>query len=242
MHDDRPKPARHPVPRALLIDGMGTLVTLAAPAPALRHELAVRFDVEVSEQEAAAALRAEITFYRVHMEWGRDAESLAGLRRRCAQVLREALPPSDRLAALDLAELTEALLAALRFEAYDDARPALLRARAAGIRVVVVSNWDVSLHEVLERLGLAPLLHAVVTSAALGAAKPAPAIFRHALALAGVAAHEAVHVGDSVEEDVRGAAACGLRPLLLRREEDDGAADAGEVETIRSLAELDWQP
>ncbi|MGZ4272275.1 MAG: HAD family hydrolase [Solirubrobacteraceae bacterium] len=227
-------------PRALLIDGLGTLVSLAAPAPALRHELAGRFGVEVSEAEAGAALAAEIAYYRAHMGLGRDTDSLGALRRRCAEVLREALPPSDRLAALDSAAVTEALLAALRFEAYEDARPALLRARAAGARVVVVSNWDVSLHEVLERLGLAPLLHAVVTSAAVGAAKPAPAIFRHALALAAAAPEDAVHVGDNVEEDVRGAAACGIRPVLLRRDGGAAAADAGEAATIAGLAELDW--
>lgn len=229
-------------PGALLLDGMGTLVALAAPAPALRRELATRFGVEVTVAQAAAALRAEITYYRAHMGRGRDADSLAGLRRHCAEVLREALPPCDRLAALDIAELTDALLAALRFEAYADARPALLRARAAGARVVVVSNWDVSLHEVLERIGLAPLLHAVVTSAGIGAAKPAPAIFHHALALADAEPQDAIHVGDSVEEDVRGAAACGIRPLLLQRDQDAGADGSGDVPMIRSLAELHWRP
>jgi len=240
MHDSGFTAAPDAAPQALLIDGMGTLVALAAPAPALRHELATRFGVEVTSEQAASALRAEITYYRAHMALGRDADSLGALRRRCAAVLRDALPPSESLAALDIAELTEALLAALRFEAYADARPALVRVRAAGARVVVVSNWDVSLHEVLERVGLAPLLHGVVTSAAVGASKPAPAIFRHALALAEVEPRDAVHVGDSVEEDVRGAAACGIRPLLLLRDGESTAADAGEVATIASLAELGW--
>ena len=242
MHARRPTPSRRGAPHTLLIDGMGTLIALGAPAPALRHELAARFGIGVSTEQAAGALRAEITYYRAHMGLGRDANSLAALRRRCAEVLREALPFSDRLAGLDIAELTEALLAALHFEAYPDARPVLLRARAAGARVVVVSNWDVSLHDVLERIGLAPLLDGVVTSAAVGAPKPAPAIFHHALALAEVEAQDAVHVGDSVEEDVRGAAACGIRPLLLRREGDDGIEDPGAVDTIRSLAELAWHP
>ena len=102
------------------------------------------------------------------MEPGRDADSLRALRRRCAEVLRAALPPSERLAALDTAAITEALLGALRFEAYADARPALYGARRAGARIVVVSNWDVSLPEVLERVGLAPLVDGVVTSAAVG--------------------------------------------------------------------------
>jgi putative hydrolase of the HAD superfamily len=87
---------------------------------------------------------------------------------------------------------------------------------------------------VLERVGLAALVDAVVTSAAVGARKPAPAIFAHALALAGTAPAHALHVGDSLSEDVAGARASGIRPLLLRR---DGIREPG-VETIGSLAEL----
>jgi putative hydrolase of the HAD superfamily len=246
MHASATRPAGacapKPSPRALLIDGLGTLVSLAPPAPALRIELSARFGVEVSEEQAGAALAAEITYYRAHMGLGRDADSLGALRRRCAEVLRDALPPSDRLAALDPNEVTEALLAALRFEAFADARPALTRARAVGARVIVVSNWDVSLIEVLERVGLSPLLDGVVTSAAVGAAKPAPGIFSHALALAGVPAGDAVHVGDSLEEDVRGAAACGIEPVLLRRDGEPRIDDSGHVTTISSLADLDWRP
>jgi FMN phosphatase YigB (HAD superfamily) len=77
-----------------------------------------------------------------------------------------------------------------------------------------------------------------VSSAELGAAKPAPAAFRRALTLAGVPAAEAVHVGDRVEEDVEGARAAGIAPVLVVRE-----GDAPELEepvwTIRSLRELE---
>ena len=61
----------------------------------------------------------------------------------------------------------------------------------------MVSNWDVSLHERLDELGLAPLLDGAVASAELGAAKPDPAIFAHALALAGAEPERAWHAGDS---------------------------------------------
>jgi putative hydrolase of the HAD superfamily len=226
-----------PPASALLIDGLGTLVRLAPPAPALRRELAIRLHLDISAAEAQRALGAEIAFYRAHMGLGRDADSLTALRRRCAEVLRDALPSRTRPARLPIPAVTEALLSSLRFEPFDDARAALLRARAAGIRVVVVSNWDVSLLEVLELVGLAPLLHAVVTSAAIGAAKPAPAIFRHALALAAVESGAALHVGDSLAQDVRGAQACGIPAVLLERER----RLAEGVRTISSLAELDWQ-
>lgn len=226
-----------PVRRALLIDGLGTLVSLTPPAPLLRRELALRYGVEVSEAEAARGLAAEIAFYRAHMGEGRDADSLAALRRRCAETLFDALPARDGLARHGIDSLTDALLSALRFEPFADARPALVRARARGARVVVVSNWDVSLLEVLELTGLAPLLDAVVTSAAAGAAKPAPVIFRRALALAGVAPEDALHVGDSLDEDVAGARACGIEAVLLSRA---GGGGPPGVTTITGLDELDW--
>ena len=59
-------------------------------------------------------------------------------------------------------------------------------------------------------------LDGAVASAEVGAAKPDPAIFARALALAGVRAEEAWHVGDSVDADVEGALAAGLRPVLWR--------------------------
>jgi putative hydrolase of the HAD superfamily len=230
----------------LLIDAMGTLVRLQPPAPLLRSELRDRFGVSVSEAEAAAALRAEITFYRAHMGDGRDAATLHELRLRCAAVLRDALPvgggaPGSHALgyeALDLDELLRALLASLRFVAFDDARDALLAVRARGIWVVVVSNWDVSVLDVLEQTGLAPLLDGAVSSAAIGVAKPSPAVFEHALALAGARAADAIHVGDSPSEDVAGALAAGIEPVLIDRT-GDGERVAG-VRTIRSLHGLGW--
>ncbi len=236
MRRRRAKSAR-PARRALLVDGLGTLVALQPPAPLLRRELALRYGVEMSESEAARGLAAEIAFYRAHMGEGRDADSLAALRRRCAEALLHALPDPDRLAPHGIPSLTDALLSSLRFEPFADARPALIRARARGARIVVVSNWDVSLLEVLELTGLAPLLDGVVTSAAAGAAKPAAPIFRHALALAGVAPGEALHVGDSLTEDIHGARDCGIPSVLLSRAGDDGPPG---VATIAGLHELDW--
>ena len=50
---------------------------------------------------------------------------------------------------------------------------------------MAASNWDVSLHEQLERTGLTPLLDGALSSAEVGAPKPDPEIFTRALALAG---------------------------------------------------------
>ncbi len=228
--------ATRPIPHALLLDALGTLVSLEPPAPRLRHELAERFGIEVSEAQAARALATEIAFYRSHLDDGRDASSLVALRRRCAEVLRAALPSSSALAALDAGELTEALLGSLHFTAFPDARPALETARSRGRLLIVVSNWDISLVEVLGRLELAPLLDGIVTSAQVGAGKPSPRIFGRALELAGVSARECLHVGDSLEEDIAGARAAGIAAILIRR---DGAPGPAGVPTINSLAELE---
>jgi putative hydrolase of the HAD superfamily len=219
--------------RAVLLDALGTLLYLEPPAPPLRRELAAR-GVEVDEETAGAALRAEIAYYRAHNLEGSDRAALAGLRRRCAGVLRDALGEAGR--ALTVEAVEEALLAALRFTPYPDALPALERLRAAGLRLVVVSNWDVSLHDRLAETGIAARVDGVIASAELGAAKPDPAIFRHALTMAGVASAEAVHVGDSPAADVAGARAAGIEPILIVRA--PAAAPAEPVRTVASLAEL----
>jgi putative hydrolase of the HAD superfamily len=221
--------------RALLLDAMGTLLELEPPAPRLRRELSQRFGLEISETDAQRAIAAEIAYYRGHLDEGRDAAALAALRSRCAEALRDGLPDDERVAAIDNAALTSVLVASLRFEPFADVRPALAAARAAGRRLVVVSNWDVSLDEVLDRLGLAPMLDGIVTSAAVGARKPSPEIFERALAIAGVAAHEAVHVGDSLAEDVAGARAAGIEAVLIKRDASPGPPGVRTVATLAAL-------
>ncbi|HWT23915.1 MAG TPA: HAD-IA family hydrolase, partial [Solirubrobacteraceae bacterium] len=188
----------------MLLDALGTLLHFEPPAPRLREALRVRAGVDVGADAATAAMRAEIAYYRAHLHEGRDAATLASLRRRAAEAMRAALPPAA--ADLPAGVLTDALLDALAFRAYPDAAPALAELRAQGFALVVVSNWDASLHDRLAETGLAPLLDGAVASAQLGVAKPDPAIFAHALALAGASASRSWHVGDTPDADVAGAA------------------------------------
>ena len=220
-------------------------MTFEPPAPHLRAALRERLGVDVGEDAARAAMRAEIAFYRAHLHTGRDPASLAELRRLAAEAMRPALPAAA--AEADGALLVEALLGALRFRAYPDAAPALRVLRARGTRLVVLSNWDASLDERLEETGLAPLVDGAVASAVLGVAKPDPAAFAAALALAGSEPALAVHVGDTPDADVAGALGAGLRAVLVAREgPQDGSGGARSasvaappgVPVIRSLAEL----
>ncbi len=69
-------------PSAVLLDALGTLVELSAPAPRLRR-LLEREGFAVDDARAAAGFRAEIAYYLDHHLEGRDAGSLDDLRDRC---------------------------------------------------------------------------------------------------------------------------------------------------------------
>ena len=204
--------------RAVFLDALGTLVELEPPWMSLRE----RVPAEVGDEQLKDAVRAEMAYYREHADEGRDEASLWDLRERCAALVTERLG----------AEITvDELIEAIRFQAYPDAIPALSRLRDRGQRLVAVSNWDYSLPGVLERCGLGGLLDGAVSSAVAGARKPDPAIFAPALELARCGPEQALHVGDTPEEDVAGARAAGIRSLLIDRTGNGG--------DIASLAEID---
>jgi putative hydrolase of the HAD superfamily len=218
---------------AVLLDALGTLLRFQPPAPRLREALRELTGADVGEDVAAGAVKAEIRYYRAHMEQGGTVEGLAALRRACAGVMRDAV---GELPALDDAGWLDALGRTFAFEAYPDAAPALAALGELGVRRVVISNWDVSLHERLAETGLAPLLDGAVASAEIGSAKPAPEIFRHALGLAGgVEPAHALHVGDTPEADVEGARGAGIEPVFLARH---GEQAPPGVRSIASLAGL----
>lgn len=93
------------------------------------------------------------------------------------------------------------------------ARHALAQARAAGMRLAVVSNWDTRLPATLAGLGLAEAVDCILCSGAVAIEKPHPALFRLACARLGVLPPETVHVGDDPLRDVAGARAAGCRAL-----------------------------
>jgi putative hydrolase of the HAD superfamily len=197
---------------AVTLDAMGTLVAIEPPAPRLQRSLERRLGIAVELTRCEAGMRAEMRHYRSHCVHAHDAVSLAALRLECASLLADAL-------AVDAsgAELLPSLTDAIAFHAYADALPALDALLTAGLRLAVVANWDVSLHDVLARLGFAGRFQVVVTAAAVGAAKPDPAPFQAALDRLGVTADRCTHVGDDPVTDIGGARAAGMPGLLLDR-------------------------
>jgi len=189
---------------AVTIDAYGTLVRLRDPVPRLRAALQSR-GVERDEEAVRRAFEAEVAFYVVRSHEGRDEATLALLRRDCAEVFLSAAG-----AGLDAEGFAGAFVGALVFEPEPGAADACRALANAGLKLAVVSNWDVGLHDHLRNVGLHDLVDAVVTSAEAGMPKPSPAVFERALALLEVAADRVVHVGDA-QADEEGARAAGIR-------------------------------
>jgi FMN phosphatase YigB (HAD superfamily) len=185
---------------AVTIDAFGTLVLLRDPVPALRAALAAR-GVAREADSVRRAFRAEVAHYVPRAHHGRDPESLAALRRECTAVFLVSAGADT----LDPAEFP--FIAALEFTLLPGARAACDDLLHAGLRLAVVSNWDIGLSEYVTQLGLdVP----VVTSAEAGAPKPDPRIFELALRRVDTRPDMAVHVGD-LQDDAEGARRAGMR-------------------------------
>lgn len=153
----------------------------------------------------------------------------------------------DHIGVKDPTEVLERILASQfasgAWEPYPDVEPMLREVRSMGVTVGIVSDWGSTLHGIVAELGLDRYVEFVLASGAIGLSKPDPAFFRVALDRAGVAAGEAVMVGDSYRADVGGAWAAGMDAAWLDRTEgisitpDDEPAPT-DVRVIRSLDEV----
>jgi putative hydrolase of the HAD superfamily len=125
------------------------------------------------------------------------------------------------------------------FTLYSDVRACLETLWSQGVRMAVISNWDYSLQRVLDVLGISEFFELVVASLQEGVEKPEIRLFEGVLARLGVAAIEALHVGDDPIDDLQGAKNAGMSALLLDRER--GVTDPPYLATLNDLPKvLGW--
>ena len=117
------------------------------------------------------------------------------------------------------------------WQMFSDVEDTLQEARRRGLHIGLISNWDDRLPGLLEKLGLARHFDSQTISYEVGAEKPDAKIFLTALRRAGVTADEALHIGDSYDEDIRGAEKVGLSAILVDR-------DGRQPEALRDLRDL----
>lgn len=209
-------------PRAVLFDAAGTLVELREPVGAVYARAARAHGV------ALPAWRLDDAFRRAHRRMppmtfpGEPPERVRALERDWwRRLVRSTFLAADstvRFADFDafFAGLWSHYAGVHAWRLRTGAAQALRALRGAGVAAGVASNFDHRLPDLLEALGVASLLDVVWLPGRCGVAKPDPAFFAGALAVLGVAAPEAVYVGDDPRDDLEAARAAGLAAIDVR--------------------------
>jgi putative hydrolase of the HAD superfamily len=222
---------------AVIFDWGGTLSHFAEVEMIDMWRLAARHLAPDREDELTDRLvEAEAAFWATTATTQRSG-TLAQLLAQASEALH-----------LDVAEAVLEEAAARHLDAWTPhirhqphAVPALTALRAMGLRTGMLSNthWPRDFHEhFLERDGLAPLLDARLYTSHMEFQKPHPSAFLAALDALDVRdPRRAVFVGDRPWDDISGAAAVGMRSVLI----SNTWAEPADVEpdaTIANLGEL----
>ena len=215
--------------RAVLFD---VDFTLCKPGPLLGPEgyrrAGERRGLDLDPQRYVDARAAAVEDLKHHPEFQHDEEVWI---RFTEDIVRGMGGDGPGVRAVAL-EIVKAWEHSTNFELYEDAPPILRELRRRRLKIGLVSNTSRDLDAFVRHFRLD--VDAWISSGTHGKVKPSPLIFGAALELLGVAAGEAVMVGDSVEDDVEGAQACGIRAILL----DRGDRFPQQVDRIESLREL----
>ncbi len=105
-------------------------------------------------------------------------------------------------------------------------------------KLAIISNWDSRLFGLCDGLGIKDYFEFVLASAVVGASKPGPRIFQEALKRFGVDPSQAVHIGDSVEDDIQGAQRVGMQAILIDRHPKHRTQPLPPIHVIQDLMEL----
>jgi HAD superfamily hydrolase (TIGR01509 family) len=120
---------------------------------------------------------------------------------------------------------------------WEDTVPFLEWLRSNGVLTALVSNCADTTRPQLERLGMIPLVDAVILSCEVGSMKPYPEIYVTALEELGVAAVDAVFIDDQPTFCV-GAEAVGIRPIQIARAEANGYVSEWNFPVVHSLFDV----
>jgi HAD superfamily hydrolase (TIGR01662 family) len=128
----------------------------------------------------------------------------------------------------------------MTFVTLDPEAKKMLHSLHGKYKLGIVSNFAIPecVQTLLQKYGLEGLFDVVVVSAAVNKRKPSPEIFEKTLKALGVSAGEAVFVGDTVDADIAGAKAVGMRAVYVERRFQKESENVRADVTIKSLSEL----
>jgi len=200
--------------RAILFD---VDFTLCRPGPELSPEryarIAARHGVELDVLRYGEAREAAVLNLKRHPEFVHDD----AIWHRFTEEIFIGMGGPEKIAGDCATEIERGWEVSANFELYEDALPVLEDLRAHRLKLGLVSNGIRDLTEFVAHHRLD--VDAIVDSRTHGYVKPHPTIFQAALDRLGVPAAAAAMVGDSIEEDVGGARALGMRAILVDRQD-----------------------
>ncbi|MCW3999936.1 MAG: HAD family hydrolase [Candidatus Bathyarchaeota archaeon] len=127
-----------------------------------------------------------------------------------------------------------------KYVVLDEDALATLKALSSKYRLGVISNFAIPecVYSLLKRGGIDGFFEVIVVSGAVNKRKPSPEIFKSTLAMLNVLPSETVFVGDTIDADIEGSKAVGMRSVYIERRLQKQSEKFCPDQTIRSLAEL----
>jgi len=131
-------------------------------------------------------------------------------------------------------DVRAAYLDAAKLALFDDALPALERLSREGWTHVILSNHVPEFRQILDVLGVQPLIERIFNSAETGVEKPHPDAFRNVLDAVEAGATVWM-IGDNLRADIEGAAAAGIPAVLVRKHHPAASFQCDSLERLSSI-------
>ena len=208
--------------KAIFFDAVGTLFYLTKTVGDHYAYVGREVGLDLDAQELERAFRTawKKVPQRAAIDGPRDNDDTGWWRELVDLVLDQVAPSLNEFDRDNFFEIAyEHFAEAGVWELYPEVR-GVLEQLQPHFQLAVISNFDGRLRLILEHLGISKLFRHVFVSSELGADKPDPEIYQHALQFIDLKPNEVLHVGDDPERDWEAASAAGLSIFRLDRQEN----------------------
>ncbi len=221
--------------QAVFFDAAGTLIKTTKSIGESYAVIAEKYGVQVAPADLLPRFHASFEGSRPLAFPGAKAADISTLEQAWWKgVVKQVFSPFGPFENFDayFEELFAHFARAESWVVYPDARETLAALSERGIKLAVVSNFDSRLITILRGLGLAAWFDGIFVSSSAGYAKPDRRIFDFVLNARQLAPENVLHIGDSITNDVHGAANAGIKGILVDRK---GAHQGAGITRVGSL-------
>lgn len=230
-------PGSHHQVEAVLFDVNHTLIGIRDEDSVQRYAVDRMFELSEPAAPPGLSLAAFRAAYDKAWNTGRHASFERYRESRYEDIVADALDELGiKLTPVELEKLLQGYMEPLYSSAYIiEGMADLLDELRGRYRLAAVTNYKYAngMRGLLRRTGLERRLDSVTISSEIGWKKPAPEIYREALATLGVSARSCIFVGNELEKDLWQASELGMRIVLFTPPEH-GSHDAEFAEILKA--------